>query len=109
SKGVVDLPSSKTTNGRSFIFPYSFFCSLDSGLARGGVAFISGEGERIAGAGEDSFVRGDGAGEGEESRRNASIFSRASGGKSVFFKSDSSSARSFAPILLGSIWISLAP
>ena len=28
SKGVVDFASSKTTNGRSPIFPYSFFSSF---------------------------------------------------------------------------------
>src|SRR5206468_5711775 len=93
SKGVVDLAWSKTTNGRSPIFPYSCLSLPVSGEV----------------GGEGAAVRGEGAGEGEDSRNNACNSSRAAGGKSAFFKSASSSARSFEPSFPGSKRKSLAP
>src|SRR5881397_4383634 len=86
SKGVVDFAWSKTTNGRSPIFPYSCLCLSVPG----------------AGGGEDSFGEGEGAGGGEDSRNNAPSSCRAAGGKSPFFKSASSSARSFGLSFPGS-------
>src|SRR5438552_12782700 len=85
SKGVVDFASSKTTNGRSPIFPYSCLCLSVSG---------AGGGERIFVAGDGDVLGGEELGEGD-SCNNASNCSRAAGGKSPFFKSASSSARSF--------------
>src|SRR5467141_2476808 len=86
SNGVVDLAWSKTTNGRSPIFPYSCLClSVPA----------AGKGEGAIGGGADAFVEGEGVGAGEDSRNSASSFSRAAGGKSPFFRSASSSARSF--------------
>src|SRR5467141_94553 len=93
SKGVVDLAWSKTTNGRSPIFPYSRVCVSVPG----------------AGEGEGMFVKGEGAGEGEDSRNNACNSSRAAGGKFSFFKSASSSARSFGLSLPGSNLSPFAP
>src|SRR5437667_12729572 len=44
SKGVVDLTWSKTTNGRSPIFPYSCLC-LSFSDAGGGERVVGGDGE----------------------------------------------------------------
>src|SRR6266550_1903355 len=101
SNGVEDfLSESKTTNGRSPIFPYSRLCSSVPG---------GGEAEGAVVEGEAAFVKGEGAGGGEESRNSVSNFSRASGGKFSLFKSASSSARSVGPSLPGSNLSPLAP
>lgn len=101
SKGVEDFAWSKTTNGRSPIFPYSRLVCL-SVLGAGG-------GEAAVGGGEGPFVEDEGSAGGGDSRNNPSNFFRAAGGKSSFFSSASSSARSFASNLPGSKRSPLAP
>src|SRR4029077_20996310 len=103
-KGVEDFVPSENTNGRSPIFPYCFSCVSVSGAGEEGDAF--GEPE---GTGEGVFVESSEAADGEDSRSNAANFSRAAGGKSSFFNSASSSARSFGSSLPGSIFRPLAP
>src|SRR5438445_6968257 len=86
SKGVEDfLSESKTTNGRSPIYPYSRLWLSVPGAA----------------GGEGAGVRDEGGGEGEDSRNNASNSLRAAGGKPSSFKSTSSSARPFGLSLPG--------
>src|SRR6266705_6638576 len=80
SNGVEDFSSeSKTTNGRSPIFPYSrLFLSVPGAEGEGAVvkgegAVVGGEGAIVGGegaivGGEGAVVEGDGAGGGEDSR-----------------------------------------
>src|SRR6266571_7468401 len=90
---------SKTTNGRSPIFPYSCLCLSVSGGGGGEGTFVAGDGDVLG---------GEELGEGD-SCNNASNCSRAAGGKSPFFKSASSSARSFGPSFPGWKRRSFAP
>src|SRR3954467_15180284 len=89
SNGVVDFALSKATKGRSPILPYFFFGSF----ARPVGSEATSDEAVGSGVGESAFVAGKRAGEDEESRNNASSFSRATGGKSSFFNSVSRSAR----------------
>src|SRR5437762_8080329 len=61
SKGVEDfLSESKTTNGRSPIFPYSRLCLSVPGAGGGEGAVVEAKGAVVEG--EGAFVKGEGAG-----------------------------------------------